>query len=790
MFDVPRGAFTVRAQNPRNSEIVAAGDGAVANHGEEVELRLVVPVDEPPQVVVAAPVAGAAVLEGTVVTIRAEAVDDFGVRRVEFYADGVAIGADETAPYAVDYVMPQGDGGAVAVTAVAVDGGQNRTTSAVVSVVRRDDAQLPTVRFTAPFEGAAFIEGTTVDVAVNAADDVAVARVEFLADGAPIGVVAEPPYAVRYAVPVGRPGALTLAAVVVDGAGNRVEAQRVITVVDDAPPVLRVVEVPARVVEGQPVRVVAEVVDEGEVTVDLLAPGGGGAGAVRVVETRTRPPYRFEQTAPPAASVGGIWNLTVRARDTQDQVSQQEIPIEVVVDAPPVVRILAPGVGAVGTEGATVAVTAEAEDELGVAEVRFFVDGVQRAARLAPPFTADLQIPAGDDGAPVAFRVEAVDTGGQVGQAQVEVTRRDDAAPPTGRITSPEAGSTLTVGPSDVMILLARDTRAGPIADIGFGGDGRAAQVAVARALVARFDPATTRIGVADYADAALTRQAITGDFALVDAAFAAFVARGAAGAPDLGDAIDEALRRLVRAPARRAAAPVVYLFSLGGGAVPVAALERAVAAGLVVHTVGFGGGRSGPGPDRRGDGRRLHPPRRAGRAHGARPRRADRRGGAGGHRRRERRRRRAAGDGERDRQRDRDRGGGRSCAVQHDHRPAPARRPHRADFGRLGRGLRRRRDASGAGRGHGAAGRHRAGHRRGGPRGGRGGRSRRVERSLLRPGGRAQHGAVRRCGRAGDRRDQDRAGRRGPARGWRRHHGRSRRSAVVADRVRARQRP
>ncbi|MCB9552439.1 MAG: carboxypeptidase regulatory-like domain-containing protein [Myxococcales bacterium] len=589
VFDVPRGAFTVRAQNPRNSEIVAAGDGAVANHGEEVELRLVVPVDEPPQVVVTAPVAGAAVLEGTVVTIRAEAVDDFGVRRVEFYADGVAIGADETAPYAVDYVMPQGDGGAVAVTAVAVDGGQNRTTSAVVSVVRRDDAQLPTVRFTAPFEGAAFIEGTTVDVAVNAADDVAVARVEFLADGAPIGVVAEPPYAVRYAVPVGRPGALTLAAVVVDGAGNRVEAQRVITVVDDAPPVLRVVEVPARVVEGQPVRVVAEVVDEGEVTVDLLAPGGGGAGAVRVVETRTRPPYRFEQTAPPAASVGGIWNLTVRARDTQDQVSQQEIPIEVVVDAPPVVRILAPGVGAVGTEGATVAVTAEAEDELGVAEVRFFVDGVQRAARLAPPFTADLQIPAGDDGAPVAFRVEAVDTGGQVGQAQVEVTRRDDAVPPTGRITSPEAGSTLTVGPSDVMILLARDTRAGPIADIGFGGDGRAAQVAVARALVARFDPATTRIGVADYADAALTRQAITGDFALVDAAFAAFVARGAAGAPDLGDAIDETLRRLVRAPARRAAAPVVYLFSLGGGAVPGAALERAVAAGLVVHTVGFG---------------------------------------------------------------------------------------------------------------------------------------------------------------------------------------------------------
>lgn len=585
--DVPRGAFTVRAQNPRNSEIVATGDGAVANHGQEVELRLVVPVDRAPQVVVSGPLNGAQVLEGTVAAITAEAQDDFGVRRVEFFADGVAIGADESAPYRVDYVMPQGDGGGVVILAAAVDGGQNRTLSAPVQLVRRDDGQLPTVLFTAPFAGAAFFEGSSVDVAVNAADDVAVARVEFFAGGAPIGTVVEPPYGVRFVVPTDRPGALTLTAVVVDGAGNRAEARRDITVVEDAPPVLRVVEAPVRVVEGRPVRVVASVVDEGDVTVDLLAPGPGGE--LRVVETRAQPPYRFEQTAPSVAAVNGNWTLTLRARDSQGQTTQEVLAIEVVVDTPPVVRILAPAAGVVRVEGATIAVNAEVTDELGVREVLFFVDGVQRAVRLAPPFSADVQMPAGAAGAAVELRVEAVDTGGQRGEARVELLRADDLVPPTGRITAPLPGTTLTVGPSDVMIALARDATAGPIANIGFGADGRTAQVAVARALIALFDPASTRIGVTDYAAAALTRQAITADFAAVDAALVAFAGRPVAGAANVGEAIDDAVRRLVRSPARRVAAPVVYLFSTGGAAAPGAALDRAIAAGVVVHTIGFG---------------------------------------------------------------------------------------------------------------------------------------------------------------------------------------------------------
>ncbi len=584
---VPQGDFTVRAFSPVNDEIAVEADGRIERHGQVVLVPLVVPVDQPPQVLIREPDTGDEALEGTVTQIVAEAIDDLGVRRVEFFADGIAIGSDTSPPYTADYVMPQGDGGAVTLTAVAVDGGQNRTISEPVSLLRRDDDQIPTIRFLAPFEGAAFIEGTPVDIRLAAADDVGVARVELFAGEDPIAVIEEPPFDAQFAAPLGladaQPAPLVVTAAVTDRAGNRAEAELIIQVVADQPPTIEVIEAPdGPVVEGSAVRLTARATDDVGATVDLVIDG-------RVAQTRPRAPYRFDLTAPPAAAEPTP--VTLRARDARGQTAEAVVELEVIADTPPDVAIESPAPGARITEGSIVSVEASAVDEVGVAEVRFFAGGTLIATRQAPPYTAQTRLPGGAGGEAVTIRVEAVDTAGQTAAVTRDVIREDDDTPPTGAITSPPAGATLTVGPSDVMLAFARDAGAAGQTALDLDEDGQAdtgveALAGIARRLVALFDPAVTRAGLLDYTDDATTWQALTDDFSAIDAALDDYLGRPAEGIPDHGAAIDEALRRLARSPARRAAAPVIFLFSAGGGAFPADAVARAVDAGAVVNPV------------------------------------------------------------------------------------------------------------------------------------------------------------------------------------------------------------
>jgi hypothetical protein len=198
-----------------NNWIVRAETGSVQACG----FALGVPDTQPPSVSVTAPAAGA-VLSGTV-TLSANASDNVGVAGVQFLLDGATIGAEDVAaPYALSLNTTSLAAGAHTISARARDAAGNVTTSTAVAVtVNNADTQPPSVSVTAPAAGA--VLSGTVTLSASASDNVGVAGVQFLLDGATIGAedVAAP-----YALPLDTTplaaGAHTVAARARDAAGN------------------------------------------------------------------------------------------------------------------------------------------------------------------------------------------------------------------------------------------------------------------------------------------------------------------------------------------------------------------------------------------------------------------------------------------------------------------------------------------------------------------------------------------------------------------------------------------
>ena len=91
-----------------------------------------VPDSTPPSVAITTPSPDANLSH--VVEIVASASDDVGVVGVEFFVDGLSIGADPAAPYTANWNSTLATNGSHTITAVARDAGGNLTTSAAVAI--------------------------------------------------------------------------------------------------------------------------------------------------------------------------------------------------------------------------------------------------------------------------------------------------------------------------------------------------------------------------------------------------------------------------------------------------------------------------------------------------------------------------------------------------------------------------------------------------------------------------------------------------------------------------------
>lgn len=113
------------------------------------------------------------------------------------------------------------------------------------------------------------------------------------------------------------------------------------------------------------------------------------------------------------------------------------------VDLPPTVALTAPAAGAVVTGAVNLAATAS--DDLGIIEVRFYVDGVLLATDATAPYGATWNSASASNGSHTLLAL-AVDTAGQQAQQGLSVTVSNPPPdlPPSVTITAPAAGAVVT----------------------------------------------------------------------------------------------------------------------------------------------------------------------------------------------------------------------------------------------------------------------------------------------------------------------------------------------------------
>ena len=156
-------------------------------NAEAVKSQVVTIDGGAPSVSVTSPQSGA-VLTGTV-TLQADASDDVSVDHVDFLVDGQVVGTDSTSPYSVAWDTSTVGNGAHSITARAVDGGNNATTSAAVPVTVGSgpgDTTPPTTTIACNLTACASVYVSDVQVTLTATDNTGgsgVKEIRYTTDG-------------------------------------------------------------------------------------------------------------------------------------------------------------------------------------------------------------------------------------------------------------------------------------------------------------------------------------------------------------------------------------------------------------------------------------------------------------------------------------------------------------------------------------------------------------------------------------------------------------------------------
>jgi len=171
----------------------------------------------PPATAFISPANGAAVTGN--VAISVSATDNTGVSSVTLSIDGVAVATDTSSPYTFAWNTNAVLNGSHTLTAKAVDAAGNSNTSSVSVIVNNVlDTTVPTIVITSPGDGSRVT--SNVSVKVNAADNIAVTKVELYVDGMLQGVSTAAPFTTKWNTVKAAKGPHTLSCKAYDSAGN------------------------------------------------------------------------------------------------------------------------------------------------------------------------------------------------------------------------------------------------------------------------------------------------------------------------------------------------------------------------------------------------------------------------------------------------------------------------------------------------------------------------------------------------------------------------------------------
>ncbi len=134
-----------------------------------------------PQVSITFPQNGATV--SGLINVSADASDNVGVIKVEFYSNNQLIGSDNSLPYSVPWDSTKSANGSNQITAYAYDAALNKGTSTpiTVTVSNQGDIQAPTVIISSPKDGST-VSGL-VNISASATDNIGVTKMELYIDG-------------------------------------------------------------------------------------------------------------------------------------------------------------------------------------------------------------------------------------------------------------------------------------------------------------------------------------------------------------------------------------------------------------------------------------------------------------------------------------------------------------------------------------------------------------------------------------------------------------------------------
>lgn len=160
-------------------------------------------------------------VDGTI-TIKASAIDNDAIQKVEFYIDDNYVGEDLSAPYEYDWNTTAYSDGSHDLMAKAYDDSANSATDNDTSVnvdnSGASDTTDPVVNITSPSDGATVSGSTTITA--SASDDVSVNKVEFYIDNTKVGEDTSSPYQYSWNLSYETNGSHNLKAIAYDSSNN------------------------------------------------------------------------------------------------------------------------------------------------------------------------------------------------------------------------------------------------------------------------------------------------------------------------------------------------------------------------------------------------------------------------------------------------------------------------------------------------------------------------------------------------------------------------------------------
>ena len=373
----------------------------------------------PPSATITAPVNGAVYSNPAAIVLSASASDSDGtVTKVEFYNGSTLLGSAAAAPYS--YTLSNVAAGSYILKARAYDNLGATTDSAPVTVTVIDTTA-PTVSLTTP-NNAATVSGS-VTVSASASDNVAVSRVEFYLNGVLVSTASAAPYSYIWNTSTVVNGSYTWSARAYDAAGNVGQSGAVsVTVANDTTPPTVSLTAPSN-----------NATVSGTVTISASASDNVAVSRVEfylnglLVSTDSAAPYSCIWNT--STVVNGSYTWSARAYDAAGNVGQSgAVSVTVANDTtPPTASLTAPGNNA--TVSGTVAISANASDNVAVSRVEFYQNGTLLSSGSVAPYSYSWNTTTVANGA-YTLTAKAYDAAGNVGQsANIAVTVNNQSSP-------------------------------------------------------------------------------------------------------------------------------------------------------------------------------------------------------------------------------------------------------------------------------------------------------------------------------------------------------------------------